>query len=137
MFLASWLPKFFITTAPPPTNTIGVVFKLYPNSRIELYTLSTKSSISALIMAKYSSSISDLPYRMMFCISDSSTSPLSCLTHCSLIERIQVIRPFGIVTHFDSSGDLLITGIMSIVQLPISTISVFFAIAGILSTTAA
>ena len=78
-----------------------------------------------------------LPYRMMFCISDSSTSPLSCLTHCSLIERIQVIRPFGIVTHFDSSGDLLITGIMSIVQLPISTISVFFAIVGILSTTAA
>ena len=40
-------------------------------------------------------------------------------------------------THSDSSGDLLITGIMSIVQLPISTISVFFAIVGILSTTAA
>jgi hypothetical protein len=39
MFLASWLPKFFITTAPPPTNTIGVVFKLYPNSRIEVIKL--------------------------------------------------------------------------------------------------
>ena len=93
--------------------------------------------VFALIIARYSSSISDLPYRIIFWISVSSTSPLSCLTHCSLIERIQVISPLGTVTHFDSSGDLLITGIISIVQLPISTTSVFFAIVGILSTTAA
>ena len=47
---------------------------------------------------------------------DSSTSPLSGLTHCSLIERIQVIRPLCTVTHFDSSGDLLITGIIYCVR---------------------
>ena len=47
MFLASWLPKFFITTAPPPTNTIGVVFKLYPNSRIcLLYTSVIEAAIN-------------------------------------------------------------------------------------------
>ena len=63
---------------------------------------------------------------------------LYVLRHLRKISQVgRLLREMCIRDSFDSSGDLLITGIMSIVQLPISTISVFFAIVGILSTTAA